>query len=512
MGFKCLYRASWAFSPTVHSLFRHVVDMPAQRLCPLQRKREVWEGPPASSLELHKTLDHLENNDMGIADLAGSLSSPTLQPTLLDDLFGLDSLPDFLSPSMPMSDGETAALNLSALLPSPTSEAHHPLSPHGQATSPAVHSSACSNPPTVAAIPALSQQPTSPNPPGFPFETGQPRDVSSPQGVKRPEHADSASMHWRHALQQAQRPTGGIRVHAGRAGGYPIAPPQHCPVAPSSRRSQSSHPAHPHRTSTLEGFNPFATADAEIVESELPRNLGCRAPSGCYPSATLPPRADAPSPPLRLSLQPPTCRTLQQRLDGYPLPGSMEVLHPPPQTGRMLRAPEGGPSKRLPQSAATAPNGFGSRVVSGCMTSAAMATHEELLGLPLVCGPRTRSISAPIVRQGPAILRSRLKPHRGATGGNGVQSGHPPSSPPAFREPRHHSAGPVRTTPVGMCLPEAQRGLLRSGDPTEQDPTNSLGELDLSSGPGPLRESSSLSWGTVEAIAAGYVPALDGLS
>lgn len=68
---------------------------------------------------------------------------------------------------------------------------------------------------------------------------------------------------------------------------------------------------------------------------------------------------------------------------------------------------------------------------------------------------------------------------------------------------------------MSMWLQDSPGGLLRSGvgaggDSSGQDLTNPLGELDLSPTDFPLRESSSLSWGTVEAIAAGYVPALDG--
>ncbi|KAK9855746.1 hypothetical protein WJX84_006346 [Apatococcus fuscideae] len=241
-----------------------LLDIDPEAFPVFKRKREVWEGPPASKLELHKTLDHLENNEIGIADMAGSLSSASLQPTLLDDPFALESLPDPPLPSLAVSG---------------------------------------------------------------------------------------------------------------------------------------------------------------------------RDPSAARPSQT----------------------------------------------------PDMGLGRRMLHHSTTPPTGYGSRVVSGGMTSAAMASHEELMGLPLVGGPRTRSISAPIVRQGPAILRSKLSPHRGP--------------------------GSVRTpTPVGMWLPEAPGGVLRSGDPTRHDPTHPLGDLDLSPTAFPLRESSSISWGTIEAIAAGYVPALDGTS
>ncbi|KAK9825824.1 hypothetical protein WJX74_011014 [Apatococcus lobatus] len=486
-----------------------LLDIDPEAFPVFKRKREVWEGPPASKLELHKTLDHLENNEIGIADMAGSLSSASLQPTLLDDPFALESLPDPPLPSLAVSGRDPSVLNFATLLPSPTLEAH-PLSPPAQDASPAVHSSNCSNPPAAAATPSMSQQPASPFAPSPTLNTGEAGDVSDEQRLQASEPRDPASVHWRQALQQASRPTR-VKLDQGGAGVPPITTPQLCHLSQagsSSQKRQSNHCSQPHRTSTLEGFNPYATADAE---SWFPHEQHRRVPSELT-SPTPPLRADAPSPPLRLSLQQ-LPRTLQHVQDGIPLSGSMEALNPPPQAARPSQTPDMGLGRRMLHHSTTPPTGYGSRVVSGGMTSAAMASHEELMGLPLVGGPRTRSISAPIVRQGPAILRSKLSPHRGPGRGSGHASGRPNCSPRGFQEPRRHSAGSVRTpTPVGMWLPEAPGGVLRSGDPTRHDPTHPLGDLDLSPTAFPLRESSSISWGTIEAIAAGYVPALDGTS
>lgn len=463
-----------------------------------------------------------------------------------DDAFGLDSLPDPLPPSLSIPDWNPSALGLSSMLASPTSAAHPPSShllpsptaaaepgsPLAQDASPAVHSSDGSNP-LAAANPPMAQDLTSPLPPTSPFVGMNPQAGGSPKGrrpLPSPAPRDPASMHWQRALQHAPRPAPrvkGERDSPAAALAHPITSLQQRQTPPAGAPSRRHHPSHAHRTSTLEGFNPFATADAD----ERMR----RGPAGHEPR-----RMDAPSPPLRLSLQQPTGRTLLQAQsgsplqaqdgsplqvqDGYPLlQGSSrgKPLKPAPEAeGWNPLTPEGGAQgRRFPRPARTPPTGHGSRVMSGCITAAAAAAHEELMGLPLVCGPRTRSISAPIVRQGPAILRSKLNnPHRGSSSGRpSGESRHTSPNPSApFREPPYQSAGSRRTPPpMSMWLQDSPGGLLRGGvgaggDSSGQDLTNPLGELDLSPTDFPLRESSSLSWGTVEAIAAGYVPALDG--
>lgn len=503
----------------------HSCCMKLSRAFCLQRKREILGEASASSRELDKTLYQMEDNRTGLADLAGSSSPAPMQPMLSEDYaFALDSPPDLLPPSLSISDWNPSALGFS-LIASPISAAHPP-NPLAQDASAGVDNSNGSDS-LVEATPPMAQDSTSQPFPTSPFvgRTWQPGgSQKGRRPVQSPAASIVASMHGQHALQHAPGPAPRVKGEWHSPAGTPAHPitcawqrqPPH--AGSPSRRHHPVHRSHPHRTSSPEGFDPFATADAgkrmtNLVKGGLAQEVR---------------RMDTPSPPLGLSLQQqPTARTLLQAPDWYPLlPGSSsssrEALVPAPEAGgwNPLAPEEGATGRRFPRSTCTPPNGHGSRVISRGITADATAAHEEMMGLPLVCSRRTQFTSAPIVRQAPAILQPKPNnPHRGASSGHsGGANRHLSPNPPArVHETQYHSAGSLimRTpTPMGMWLQDTSGGVLRGGvgnrESNAQDPTDPPGEQYLAPTAFTLQESSSLSWGTVEAIAAGYVLAMDG--
>ena len=460
----------------------------------------IWEGPPASTLELHKTLDHLENNQIGVGDAAGDASLAAQSSMLLP--FNPEDLADLPSPRAGLLSPTASTLPWMDLLPdSPTG----PSFPIPIETLPAINSSHCSNPSGV-------DDPVH----KFPSPIGL-REVAgrSFQDALITEQPSCTLPEWSRADAPGKIPMGQMGTGSNSA-------PSHAQwVSEQARKFRNEAQADRLRVNPLEGFNPYASSTS-CANWDQQNGVSPNVSTGMTSSAA-PFRADAPSPPLRLSLQQQSTGSLQAK---SPLPGAFRTLSPS-HAGRGLKyeyapRPYGNASRsygdafRRPPRTAGTPPGCGSRVISGCMTSAAMAAHEDLVGAPLLAGQRTRSISAPIVRQGPAILRSKTPHKRMASAGGlgesssrflqagerkfptGAVGGAAPSSPMGFQEPRRCSE------PTWM--PPATSGL--SGQDMSQQ-YQSLNELELSTSDFPCREG-SLSWGTVEAIAAGYVPGIDG--
>ena len=445
---------------------------------------------------------------MGLGDAAGDASHATHTPSLLEP-FTLEDFADLQSPRAGLSSPTASLLPLVGLLtgsptwpPSPDPPTH---------TSPAMPSSHCSNPVTADEHARHPQHPQA---------TMLQANGASNQADELSREQPSCTLpEW----YQSDAPLHSSRGGRKRVGGNPAPTPMQASVPLHKRRASEDRIS----VNPLEGFNPYMTSGSG--DHGNGPSFGA---SGGVTSSTPPSHADAPSPPLRLSLQQHTSRNSQNEAI---LPGSLRSLSPS-QVGRNLKY---GDTMRYgdtmkygdSRSASRTPPGYGSRVVSGCMTSAAMAAHEDLMAFPLISGQRTRSISAPIVRQGPAILRSKT-PHklRGASGLSCHVSSHEGSrymptaasgfptqagskypsygmgsstnaSPPAFQEQRRCSE-----SSAGRWMPDSTSRL--PGQEPNQ-PYGSMSELDLPSPSFPTREG-SLSWGTVEAIAAGYVPGLDG--
>ncbi|KAK9866377.1 hypothetical protein WJX84_002808 [Apatococcus fuscideae] len=428
-----------------------LLDISAEAFPAFKRQRTIWAGPPASALELHKTLDHLENNRMAFADVAGDAPQAATLSDHLDDLFGLKG-PSALIANAAASADPAGPLDLAGSDLPPSIQLTSPYAGDqltGTDASPGMNGSSYGNPSTLQ-------------------ETG-------------PTYRSSWPLPAVHGAGE-QGATGGD----GR-GPWHHGPPIHSEL--TTKWSQTCTKIDdlelPHPTD----FDPFG----DILDGGFLEPL---------PSApAVPPTA--PSPPLRLHLQQLSDRQPQRGLEGYLRLSSPQAPSPLPlEVGARMGS---GISRhhdigrRPPRNAATPP-GFGSRVVSGCMTSAAMAAHEELMGLPLVSGPRTRSIASPIVRQGPAILRSRPK----STGPACLAS--PNTQHIMFQEPRRHSSASMGASDMWLAQATTRQGLQEE---LQHRGSHPLSGLELEADPFSPRHS-SLSWGTVEAIAAGYVPGLEG--
>ncbi len=494
----------------------------------------IWDGPPASHLELHKTLDHLENNQIGLGDgahaagdaffatqlglvdavdVAGDAPTAAHPSSMLDafspeerqaqmrdrmsllEPFVMDDYADLQSPRAGLMSPTSSLAPLAGLL-SDSPAGPPPPTPLTR-TSPAMPSSHCSNPLAAGGAPPQHT-------PHRQLQGGSGASIDNSPDVVVVEQPSCTLPDW----AQPQGPYQSALGHSG---------PQISPALtpPHARGSQNPRQASRLKVNPLEGFDPY-------MGSMKQSGLASGPSSNRITSPTAPLRADAPSPPLRLSLQQPTHRPPR---DEHPLPAFLMDMGMT-QVGRNVRGgapPSGSYLTRPPRTTATPP-GCGSRVMSGCMTSAAMAAHGDAMAYPLTAGQRTRSISAPIVRQGPAILRSR-DPHKakgaafpkgdgfpGVPRHLGPEAGKfPPSGAgagvPASPQGAVFQEGLRRSEPMGgMWLPEATSGL---PGPPPAPHYHAMNDLDLSAGEFPAREG-SLSWGTVEAIAAGYVPGLDG--